>query len=253
MHPLMQEITLGLVERLQWIRRSFAVACNLGSPPALVREAFQQSRIPSPYWVHTRETILCDEEFLPFAPDTFDLILSIGGLHWVNDLPGTLRQICASLKPDGLFLGILVGGNSLSILRESFYRAELALRGEVTPRVSPMVKGEDAATLLQRAGFALPVVDRTVHNLHTDPLGLMEELKKCGQANGLKERSKALVSPALLKQAIHHYKKALEREGEGGEVLEILTLTGWKPSPQQPVALPRGSAQRRLLEALETK
>ena len=252
MHPLMKEVTFSLVERLRWIRRSFPVVCNLGSPSSLMQEAFQHHQIPFSTLIHTRETILCDEELLPFSQNTFDLIISCGVLHWVNDLPGVLKQILYSLKPDGLFLGTFIGGDSLRDLRDSFYEAEASLRSGVTPRVSPMIRCQDAATLLQRAGFTLPVVDQDHHSLIYDaPLSLMRDLKKRGQANALTERSKSLVSPTLLRKVVEKYDQKREKKTEVKTTIDVITLTGWKPSPKQQIALPRGTAQKRLAEALD--
>jgi SAM-dependent methyltransferase len=137
--------------------------------------------------------LVADEEALPFGPACLDLVLSCFSLHWVNDLPGTLAQIRYSLKPDGLFLAIMPGGATLFELRESVMRAELEIAGGAGPRVSPFVDVRDAGMLLQRAGFALPVVDLdTVTVTYDHPLKLMAELRAMGEANALVQRGRAL-------------------------------------------------------------
>jgi len=134
-------------------------------------------------------TLAADEEALPFAPESFDLIVSVLGLHWVNDLPGALIQIRHALKPDGLFLGAFLGGATLSELRTVLLEAELAEEGGASPRVAPFAELRDAGGLLQRAGFALPMADTDrIAVTYPDALALMRELRAMGESNVLAAR-----------------------------------------------------------------
>ncbi len=196
-----------------------------------------------------------DEEALPFAPQSFDLIVSVLGLHWVNDLPGALIQIRQALKPDGLFLGALLGGETLTELRAALIEAELAEEGGASPRVAPFAELRDAGGLLQRAGFALPVADAdrlAVSYAHA--LALMCELRAMGESNVLIERRRGFTRRATLARAAAIYaEKFAEADGRLRASFEIVTLTGWAPHPCQPQALAPGSATTRLADALETE
>jgi SAM-dependent methyltransferase len=195
-----------------------------------------------------RPAVAGDEEWLPFAPESFDLVVANLSLHWVNDLPGALVQVRRCLRPDGLFLASLPGLGTLGPLREALAAAEADLRGGVSPRVSPFPDLQDMAALLQRAGFALPVADREDLPLaYRTPAALLADLRDAGEANAVLARDGRPPPRALLPMA-------LARLPEGAEgirpVLRLLTVTGWAPHESQSRPARPGSATARLSDAL---
>jgi SAM-dependent methyltransferase len=185
------------------------------------------------------------------AEGGFDLAVSLFSLQWINDLPGSLVQIRRLLKPDGLFLAALLGGNSLAELREAFARAELATRGGISPRVAPFADVRDAGGLLQRAGFALPVAD--VERLtvrYADFSALVRDLRVHGFTNALAERSKQPLRRDTLKALLEQYARQHSDKDRLLARFETLYLTGWAPHPSQQQPLKPGSAKARLAEAL---
>ncbi|WP_149537478.1 methyltransferase domain-containing protein [Siccirubricoccus phaeus] len=189
-----------------------------------------------------------DEEWLPFAPESFDLVVASLSLHWVNDLPGALVQIRRALKPDGLFLAALPGLGTLQALREALAGAETELRGGISPRVSPFPDLRDLAGLLQRAGFAMPVADaETLHLSYRSPMALFADLRAAGEGNAVLARDGRIPPRALLPLA------ASRLPEEGGAIpveLRLLTMTGWAPHESQGRPARPGSATHRLAEAL---
>jgi len=192
--------------------------------------------------------VAADEELLPFAPASFDLIVASLSLHWVNDLPGALIQLRQALRPDGLLLASLPALGSFAELRAALTQAESALTGGAAPRVSPFPDLRDCAALLQRAGFALPVADvEDIHLLYATPLALLRDLRAAGEANAVALRDRRTPPRALFPAAL----AALPQEG--GRVratLRLAVLTGWAPGPGQPQPLRPGSAQIHLGDAL---
>ena len=153
---------------------------------------------------------MADEESLPFAPKSFDLVVSAMDLHWVNDLPGTLVQIQRILRPDGLLLGAMLGGATLWQLRQALTAAESEVEGGLSPRVSPFADLRDAAGLLQRAGFALPVADsETIEVEYDNALALMRDLGAMGESNLVVERRRGLARRATLLRAARDLRRAL--------------------------------------------
>lgn len=218
------------------------VQCDLS--PAMARRAARNGR----------PTAVVDEELLPFADGSFDLVLSNLSLHWVNDLPGCLRQIHRILKPDGLFLATLLGGGTLAELRAALVEAETAETGGASPRVSPFAELSDAGGLLQRAGFALPVVDLdTLTVTYPDPFRLMRDLRGMGETNAARARPNRFTRRATLFRAAAEY-QAHHADGAGRlpATFQILYLTAWTPHESQQKPLRRGSAQTRLADALGT-
>ena len=197
--------------------------------------------------------LVADEEHLPFAEASLDLVVSLLSLHWVNDLPGALLQIRQALKPDGLFLGAFLGGATLTELRQSLIAAEAEVSDGAGLRVSPFADGPDAAGLLQRAGFSLPVVDVdrvTVRYEH--PLRLMADLRAMGETNALVDRARNPLTRPVLARASEIY---MERFGKNGRIpatFEIISITGWAPHASQQKPLRPGSAKMRLADALGT-
>jgi NADH dehydrogenase [ubiquinone] 1 alpha subcomplex assembly factor 5 len=193
--------------------------------------------------------VAADEERLPFAPASFDLIVASLSLHWVNDLPGALIQLRQALRPDGLLLASLPALGTLAELRQAMTRAEAALTGGASPRVSPFPDLRDCASLLQRAGFALPVADvEDLTLLYADPLALLRELRAAGEANAVWLRDRRMPPRGLFPAAL-----ALlpERDGRVPATLRLAMLTGWAPAPSQPKPAARGSGQVSLAEVFK--
>ncbi|HEX6111932.1 MAG TPA: methyltransferase domain-containing protein [Geminicoccaceae bacterium] len=258
---LIREAALRLIERLGDVRRAFPLAlelgCHTGQLAAALHGSAQVGRLIQSDLAYDMvrrtpgERLVLDEEALPFGAGRLDLVLSCFSLHWINDLPGTLAQIRYALKPDGLFLAIMPGGTTLFELRESLMRAELEIAGGAGPRVSPFVDVRDAGMLLQRAGFALPVVEAdTLTVTYDHPLKLMAELRGMGEANALAQPGRGL-SRSTLWRACAIYRELF---GDGADrvpaTIQLLTLSGWAPDPRQPQPIRRGSGRVNLAEAL---
>jgi SAM-dependent methyltransferase len=189
-----------------------------------------------------------DAECLPFAPGSFDLILASCGLHWINDLPGALIQLRMALRPDGFFLASMPVLGTLDSLRTALTETEAAFSGGAAPRISPFPDLRDCASLLQRAGFALPVADvEDIDFLYADPLALLRDLRAAGETNAVRLRDKRIPPRALFAAALAAMPTA---EGRTRERLRLAYLTGWSPSPTQPQPAKRGSAQISLTEVL---
>jgi SAM-dependent methyltransferase len=196
--------------------------------------------------------VVADEERLPFAPASLDLVVSLLSLHWTNDLVGALVQIRRALRPDGLFLGAFLGGATLTELRQSLTEAEAEVAGGAGPRVSPFADALDGAGLLQRAGFALPVADIDRVSVRYDhPLQLMADLRAMGETNVLVDRPhRALTRPVLARTFEIYAERFADADGRLPATFEIVSLTGWAPHASQPQPLKPGSAKVRLADAL---
>ncbi len=243
---LLRAVLERLTDRLCDIARTFPVALDLGSG-GLLREYLPESAaierlisIGPP-----KADVLADEELLPFADNSFDLIIGGATLHWVNDLPGLLVQIRRALKPDGLFLAMMPGGETLSELRASFEAAEMKQSGGISPRISPFLDIRDAGGLLQRAGFALPVVDsEQIEVLYTHPLKLLHDLRRMGQTNALLQSRKGFTPCSLMMAMADYYMEHFPAEdGRVRASFELLTLTAWKPHVSQQQPARRGSGK----------
>jgi SAM-dependent methyltransferase len=262
---LLARVADDLVERLAAVNRTFANAVSLGAYHGLIGRRLRQ--VPGVELVTDVETagrllaqcdgprLAADEEALPFVEQSLDLVVSALALQYVNDLPGTLIQIRRALKPDGLMLAALMGGATLTELRTAFLVAEEELEGGASPRVAPFADVRDLGSLMQRAGFALPVADSdTVTVTYRDPLALMLELRAMGASNALTERSRRPLRRATLARAVELYRERFGLpDGRVPATFEIVTLTGWAPHASQPKPLPPGSAQSRLADALGTR
>ncbi len=261
---LKREISERLVERLDDVRRTFDLALDLGChgdevATALADRTTVGRLVRSDLGLAFARraggpAVVADEEALPFAPQSFDLVLSAMSLHWVNDLPGTLIQIGRMLKPDGLFLGAMLGGGTLWQLRQALAAAESEIEGGLSPRVSPFADLRDAAGLLQRAGFALPVADgETIEVDYESALALMRDLGAMGEGNLVLERRRGLARRATLLRAAEIYSERFAApSGRVTASFEVLFLHGWAPHASQPRPLKPGSAAHRLAEALGT-
>ena len=199
--------------------------------------------------------LAADEEALPFAERSFDLVLSNLSLHWTNDLPGALLQANLALKPDGLFLGAMFGGATLHELRTALMTAEAELEGGAGPRVSPFAPLQDLAGLLQRAGFALPVADLDqITVTYPNALKLMDDLRGMGEANAVVGRRQTWSRRETLLYAAELYQEEHgDSDGKVPATFEVLFITAWRPDASQPQPLPPGSAKNRLADALGTQ
>jgi SAM-dependent methyltransferase len=200
-------------------------------------------------------TVAADEEALPFRDGSLDLVVSALALHFVNDLPGTLVQIRRALKPDGLFLAAMLGGETLTELRRAFAEAEVELEGGISPRVVPFPDLRDLGALLQRAGFALPVADiERLTVRYATVFALMHDLRRMGATNALIERRRMPLRRAtLLRMAEIYGRRFADPDGRLRATFEIVWLSGWAPDPSQQKPLQPGSAKMRLADALGTR
>jgi SAM-dependent methyltransferase len=202
--------------------------------------------------VEAAPDVVAREDALPLAEGRLDLALSLLALQFVDDLPGTLLQVRRALRPDGLFLAALIGGGSLSELRQAFSAAEIELEGGVSPRVSPFVDLRDLGGLLQRAGFALPVTDSEMVTVrYDDVFGLMRDLRAMGATNVLLERRRTPTRRStLLRMAEIYRDRFADADGRVRATFEIVWASGWAPDASQPKPLRPGSARARLADAL---
>lgn len=254
-----------LLDRLLDVKRTFSCALSLGCRSGLTAEHLKTERgiatvIAADYAESFARqarnaghvSVACDEEWIPFWTDAFDLIIAEHTLHWTNDLPGALIQLRRCLRPDGLFLASLFGGSTLHELRDAFISAESDLLGGVTPRVSPFVDVRDAGDLLMRAGLALPVADTDIIEMEYENLNaLMSDLRLMGETNAVKDRHPGLSTPRLFAAVEQVYRQQhATKNGHLKASFEIVMLTGWAPSETQQKALIPGSAKGRLADAL---
>lgn len=240
---LLREMATRTCERLEYIKRSFPNVLVLGTRSGIAAEILYgknnianiiQCDISPEFAKHNKKLrVIADEEFLPFAENSFDLVISIGNLHTTNDLLGTIIQIRKVLKPEGLFLGTLYGGQTLKELRLSFEKAELDTRGGISPRVMPFIDIKDAGMLLQRAGFAMPVADCELLNIeYSHPLKLMHDLRGMGESNAMHGMEKHFTTCTTMMLAVDNYLRDFYNENERiNASFELITLTGWKDAP----------------------
>ena len=254
---LFESVARDLADRLGDMRRRFDTALDLGCHDGVLARApgihgrigtlvhadtapEMAARAPSP-------ALAADEEALPFRDDCFDLVASVLSLHWVNDLPGALIQVRRVLRPDGLALLALFGAGTLSRLRVGLARAEIE-EGGAGARVSPFPDVRTAGGLLQRAGFAMPVVDESTLTVRfADARRLLADLRGMGEGNALAARPRAPLRRAALARFLAEAPTPYETE------FSVLTLTGWKPAPGQPKARAPGSAAAPLADALDAR
>ena len=260
---LIDRVAADLAERLSTVLRRFALAADLGSPAGAVRRELT-AQVDTLIAVdaatedvrdHIGPKVVADEEALPFADASLDLVVSALALQSVNDLPGTLVQVRRALKPDGYFLAALLGGDTLTELRQSFAAAEAEIEGGVSPRVAPFVDARDAGALLQRAGFALPVTDvDRVTVRYASAFALMADLRRMGATNPLIERRRTPLRRAtLMRMAQIYAARFADADGRVRASFDIVWVAGWAPHPSQPQPLKPGSARVRLADALGTR
>ena len=261
---LLDRVATEMGERLSVVLRQFDRAADLGTPTDALRRVLAQcGKVGSiiaaePAAAQLDDTFLrvaADEEALPFADASLDLVVSALALQFVNDLPGTLIQIRRTLKPDGLFMAALIGGESLNELREAFAQAESEIEGGLSPRVAPFADLRELGALLQRAGFALPVVDSDRLTVRYDSVfALMRDLRRMGATNVLSERRRLPLKRATLARMSEIYaQRFADADGRLRAAFEIAWLSGWAPHESQQKPLKPGSATQRLADALGTK
>lgn len=259
-HFLAMRAADDVCERLAGVNRHFARALVLGggaafraaladTPDAAAKIGEIVTLDMEPAWA--AGGVAADPEFLPLDDGAFDLVVSLLALHAVNDLPGALIQIRRALTPDGLFLGVVFGGATLSELRAVLLDAELAETGGASARVAPFADARDLGGLLQRAGFALPVTDADVVTVrYRSPMGLISDLREMGETGALSERPRPLTR-TLWAHAMALYAQRFDAgDGRVRATFELLTLTGWSPHESQQKPLRPGSAKMRLADAL---
>jgi SAM-dependent methyltransferase len=246
---LLDRVAEDAAERLQAVMRDFRSAADIGSAGNQVRDALagrvdQLARIDLPD---------LESEPLPLPPESLDLAVSALAFQFVNDLPGVLAQIRRALKPDGLLLAAMTGGDTLTELRQSFAAAEAELEGGVSPRVAPFADLRDVGGLLQRAGFALPVtdVDRIVVR-YDSAFALMQDLRRMGATNVLLERRRTPTRRATLVRMAQVYgERFADADGRIRATFEVIWLSGWAPHDSQQKPLRPGSAKASLAEAVK--
>jgi SAM-dependent methyltransferase len=261
---LLERVADDFAERLSATQRRFKIALNLGAYHGLIGRRLRWTpgvEIVIDMELAPRLLAQCgplrvraDEEALPFRDQSLDLAVSGLALQFVNDLPGVLIQIRRALKADGLLLAALLGGSTLSELRQVLIAAEEEMEGGASPRVAPFADVQDLGALLQRTGFALPVVDTDVVSVtYSDPLALMRELRAMGATNALSARRRAPLRPQTLMRALQIYRERFGlTDGRIPATFEIITLTAWAPHESQQQPLRPGTARVRLADALGT-
>jgi SAM-dependent methyltransferase len=269
---LIERVAEELSERLASVLRQFECAVDLGTPHDAVCSVLAASAkvgwivaadplAGAPGWRMARQAdaarlaIAADEEALPLREASIDLVTSALALQFVDDLPGTLLQIRRALKPDGLLLAALAGGDTLTELRQAFAAAEAEIEDGISPRIAPFADIRDLGGLLQRAGFALPVTDvERVTVRYASPLALMHDLRRMGATNIMVERRRRPLRRATLQRMMDIYAdRFADRDGRIRATFEIIWLSGWAPHESQQRPLPPGSARQRLADALNTR
>lgn len=238
---LVREAAERLCDRLSDVSRSFPVALDLGCHTGELADTLGgrggietlvqcdlSPKMAGRAAANGHPSLAADDEWLPFADNSFDLVLSCLSLHWVNDLPGTLAQIRRALKPDGLFVATLLGGDTLIELRRALLEAELEVESGASPRVSPFAEVKDLGGLLQRAGFALPVVDSDdIRVSYAEPMRLLADLRGMGESNAVAAQRKGFTRRATLASALARY--PFDEESRRPATFHVLTMTGWVP------------------------
>ncbi|KAI0355402.1 S-adenosyl-L-methionine-dependent methyltransferase [Trametes cingulata] len=266
---LRQEISDRMIERFQDIKRKFDTVLDLGAGPGHFSQLLEKemvkkailldssekllNRDPDSYFEVEVQRIHQDEEKLleSIPPNSQEAIVSCLSLHWVNDLPGVLVQIKEALKPDGVFLGALLGGDTLFELRTSLQLAEVEREGGISPHVSPMTDSRDMSNLLGRAGFTLVTVDvDEVKVAYPSMWELMEDLQNMGENNAVVGRRHFIHRDTLAAASAIYKELHGQEDGTVPATFQVIYVIGWKPGPNQPKPLERGSAQTNLKDVL---
>ncbi len=238
---LQHEALTEVKERLREINRQF-------TSPAIV------TAFPEVWNSFSAARVVPDDPVLDLTEAAHDLVIHAMGLHWADDPVGQLVQARRALRPDGLFIAVFFGGQTLAELRAVLAEAEVAISGGLSPRVAPMAELREAGGLLQRAGFALPVADSVTRNVtYASALHLMRDLRAMGETNALASRNRRPLGRTVLTEAMRLYQAKFASGGRISATFELIFLTGWAPSADQPQPLRPGSAAQRLADALGTK
>jgi SAM-dependent methyltransferase len=248
---LLDRVAEDLAERLHAVLREFSSAADIGTMGDQVRDALTK-RVGQVARVDLPDS---ESEPLPLLSESVDLAVSALAFQFVNDLPGLLAQIRRALKPDGLLLAAMIGGDTLTELRQSFAAAEAELEGGISPRVAPFADLRDVGALLQRAGFALPVtdVDRIVVR-YDNAFALMRDLRRMGATNVLVERHRAPTRRAtMLRMAQIYSERFSDPDGRIRATFDVIWLSGWAPHESQQQPLQPGSAKASLAEAVKRR
>ena len=254
-HPILQDAAERLLDRLDDTTHRFTQALDVGgrgvvAPLLRARGIACVSMDLSPRMAagNGGPCVAADAEALPFAPGSFDLVVASLSLHWVNDLPGALIQLRQALRPDGLLLASLPALGTLAAFRAALTQTEASLTGGAAPRVSPFADLRDCASLLQRAGLALPVADLdTIDVLYANPLDLIADLRAAGETNAVILRDRRIPSRLLFPAALASIPAV---EGRMVAELRLAMMTGWAPAPTQPKPLQPGTGQVSLAKLL---
>ena len=256
---LIDHIIEGLLGRLDGVRREFRNALDLGCHDGRLGEALRARGLAVVsvdagfVFASAAGGVQCEEDRLPFADGSFDLVVSAGVLDQVNDLPGALTLIRRVLKPDGLLLAGFAGAGSLPLLRKAVLAADMAIGGAVASRMHPMIDVRAAGDLLARAGFALPVADSERLSVrYASPFRLLSDLRGMAMTNMLAEQQAPPYGRSRLNALVEALAAAADADGKFGESFEIIFMTGWAPGPGQPKPARRGSGERSLASALSS-
>ncbi len=261
---LLREVAGRLVDRLDVIKKEFPLVLDLGGGHGplsqLLKERAGTQTVISTDISHPMAaqspvaSVVADEEFLPFKQASLDAMISNLSLHWTNDLPGALVQARYALKPDGLFMAAVLGGESLKELRDALMTAELNVTGGASPRVSPFIDLRDMGALMQRAQFALPVVDADIITVdYSNPLKLMQDLRGMGASNATLGR---LMKPTrrgvIMEAAKVYHDKYAGKDGRVPATFQVIYAIGWMPHESQQKPMKPGTAKVKLADALGT-
>jgi SAM-dependent methyltransferase len=248
---LLDRVTEDMEERQHAVLRDFADVAEIWTPGTVLRKP-SRDRFTSVTQIGLDDS---EQETLPFQPQSLDLVVSALAFQFVNDLPGVLAQIRRALRPDGLLLAAMIGGDTLTELRQSYAAAEAECEGGVSPRVAPFADLRDVGALLQRAGFALPVtdVDRIVVR-YDSAFALMQDLRRMGATNILVERRRTPTRRAtLLRMAQIYGERFADADGRIRATFDVIWLSGWAPHESQQQPLQPGSAKASLAEAVKKR
>lgn len=241
-----------ILDRISLIKKDFEQKLWMG---CRADKRYRENFISADIIQNFNPDIIFDPEFLPFKDKSLDLIVNCLDLHTINDLPGTLIQIFRALKPDGLFIGTMIGGESLYELRDCLQRAEIELTGGISPRIAPFADKQDVGALMQRAGYALPVIDsEKIIVTYPTLIKLLHDLRCMGEGNAIHNRNKKTPNRALFQRTEDiYFQNYCDKEGRMITTFEIIFMAGWSPHENQQKPLKPGSAEQSLARELGTQ